>query len=142
MNALIVKTVVIPWVAMVRHLGRGGRRRRNHAGVKAGTTHGGIVLRRRRVNHHLASVVKTIIIIDHVPLLLIEASVGSAMTVTCHVASVVGELKGVLWMSWMSSRRRFTQVSELLVGVQKFSQFDHAATGEDAEDLSLVLGEL
>lgn len=142
MNALVVKAMMIPRVTVVRHLGRGRRRGRNHAGVKASTTHSGIVLRRRRVNHHFAPIVKTVIVVDHVPLLLVETSIGCAVTVTCHRPSIVGELVRILWMSRVSSRSRFAQMSKLLVRVQKFSQFDHAATGKYAEDLSLMLGEL
>lgn len=116
MSSLIMKTVIIPRVAVVRHLGRGGRRGRNHAGVEAGTTHGGIVLHGRSVNHHLAPIVETVIVVDHIPLLLVESSVGSVVNVTCRIDIVEGEVKRVvLWLSWVSSRRRFAQMSKLLV---------------------------
>lgn len=94
----------------------------------------------RRIDDHIGPVIKAIIILNNIPLLLVEARV--CMAVPCGSSGMVTKYGRDLRMSWVSCRRRVTKMSECIISVQITTQIGHALPRENTEYISLVFGEL
>lgn len=136
-----MKALMSPWEDVIRYQWWGGRGRRYHTGVEAGATDGDIVRYGWRVNHHLAPVIETVVVVNHVPLGLVKRGISAAVVTVRRYRSrwLVGKFESILRVSWMSGRSRVTQMSKLLTVVQKLPELNNPTPRKYTEDLSLVL---
>lgn len=122
-----------------RHLRWCWGRGRYYAGVQTCTGNTGIRPNQRCcVDDHLSPIIESVIVVNHVPFLLVEACIGVGMPGMC-IRCVVG---CDLCMAWESCRCPVTEVSKRRVGIEVAAKIGHALAREDAEHISLMVRKL